>query len=174
MKYITGKDFNLKGIEGKFHLPVNTELERIDNTLYFGNHPICYATSNYAKEYFARNDDDNGIERFNLSHQILHRLQVLKVAYNKAIEEVENTFTETTTEEERINALAEVEDYLDVAYKRIKVALPNCLNDYNCFNSVFYDADIDKLEIVLNIVNGIREDFTETMYEEYLEEISQR
>lgn len=74
MKYITTKRFRRAGIDGQFNIPYGTELESRDGVLWHDGKAICISRSAAAHEYFARNDDGNGLERGKLSHAIIKTL----------------------------------------------------------------------------------------------------
>ena len=77
MKYITIKRFHRIGMTGEtFNIPYGTEMECKDNVIIYNpdNKPICIKTSWVAHEYFARNDDGNGLERGKLTQAIVKRL----------------------------------------------------------------------------------------------------
>ena len=85
MEYITTKSFNTNGIGGRFNLTIGTPINENNNILYFNNLPICYKTSQYAYDYFSRNDDEKGLERFALVEQIKQRLKDLNNEYNENV-----------------------------------------------------------------------------------------
>lgn len=63
MEYITHTRFKQKAICGEVNIPALTPIKKIGNMLYWQGKPICYATSENAYNYFARNDDGEGTER---------------------------------------------------------------------------------------------------------------
>ena len=69
--YIVCKLFNNKGISGFVNLSKGKEIEIIDGYLCDNKKPICYFKSQNAYDYFANNEDGKGLQRFNLSHNIL-------------------------------------------------------------------------------------------------------
>ena len=75
MEYITIKRFKRKGIDGRFNIPYGTELEARDGVIIAPDgRQVCLSRSYAAHEYFARNDDGNGLERGKLSHEIVEKL----------------------------------------------------------------------------------------------------
>lgn len=74
MKYITIKRTRIACISGDINLPYGTEVDFIDNALYHNNKPICSIRSQNAYDYFARNDDNNGLERGKLTQLIIKTL----------------------------------------------------------------------------------------------------
>ena len=47
----------------------------------------------------------------------------------------------------------------------------NCCDERTYAKEPIRNAEIDKLETLLNIVNNIRADFTQEMYEEYISRV---
>jgi len=78
MNYVTLKRFKRLGIDGHFNIPYGTAVENRDGVLYHGEKKICVARSAAAHEYFARDDDGKGLERGELSHAIIERLNNFK------------------------------------------------------------------------------------------------
>ena len=74
MEYITVKRFKRNGIGGHFNIPYGTRLEKRDEALWHQGKVVCAARSAAAHQYFARNDDGNGLERWKLSHAIIDTL----------------------------------------------------------------------------------------------------
>lgn len=147
MEYITGRHYNKKGIEKIITINKGTKLTEVDKILYKGNHPICFISSQDSFDYFARNDDEKGQERFDLSHKIVEKIQCLIYLYSKKHNEITSAFTEETTEEERINALAKLEDTETIAYNKVKLVIPNGVRkDSNILTYYFYNASIEQLE----------------------------
>lgn len=128
MQYITHKRFKHKGISGKeYNLPYNTPLTMRNQLLYYNNEPICYITSESGHKYFARNDDNNGLERGKLTYAI---------AYSDRRPNKNNGFRFTEEEREMLR-----EEY------------PHFLQDneeWLLFNHDFYNADIEELRELAN------------------------
>ena len=76
MKYITIKRFHRIGMTGETsNIPYGTEVTCEDNIIHSPEgKPICVATSAAAHEYFAINEDNNGLERGKLTQAIIDRL----------------------------------------------------------------------------------------------------
>lgn len=72
MNYITHRRFRGKAICGKLNLRYGTELEEADGIIWRNDDPICFATSENAHMYFARNDDGRGLERGKLTYAIAY------------------------------------------------------------------------------------------------------
>lgn len=78
MKYIVHRRFKSKAICGDVNLPAMTECELRGNILYLGEKELCVVTSENSHQYFARNDDGNGMLRGVLTQAIQKRLSVRK------------------------------------------------------------------------------------------------
>lgn len=63
MEYIIYKDFNEKAICGGVSLPRGTVCIEKYGTIYHNDKPLCLNVSENAYQYFARNNDGNGLER---------------------------------------------------------------------------------------------------------------
>ena len=81
MQYITHRRFKDKSICGQVNIPVSSTCEENENTIYFDGKPICFTTSENAHQYFARNDDGQGIERGKLTQIIQRKLAKRDGAY---------------------------------------------------------------------------------------------
>ena len=77
MLFISIKPFKRYGIDKFFDIPLGSRLDkRADEALYFHNFKVCFARSSAAHEYFARDDDGQGLLRGALSHSIIHSLSI--------------------------------------------------------------------------------------------------
>lgn len=73
MNYITHRRFKETAICGKVNLRYGTPVVCDGNLICTqGGEPICFATSENAKLYFARNDDGMGLERGALTYAIAY------------------------------------------------------------------------------------------------------
>ena len=71
MNYITHHRFKQKTMRGDYlNLPYGTKLICVANIIFYKNTPICYATSENAKQYFSRDNDNRGLERGALTYAI--------------------------------------------------------------------------------------------------------
>ena len=135
MKYLLCKHFNKRGINGDFNLDKGSTCNEFASIIFHNNEPICFKTSQDAFEYFARNDDDKGYERFDLSHEILNIIAKYVMDYNDA-----------RLKEE------EAEDKASKCYEAIRKAFPRFLKgDLDIFSFEFYEASIEDLEEVKQI-----------------------
>ena len=73
MDYITHRRFRQTAICGELNLSYGTRLVCCDGVLTLEDgRAVCFATSENAKAYFARNDDGMGLERGKLSYAIAY------------------------------------------------------------------------------------------------------
>jgi len=75
MQYITHRRFRGKAMCGEVNLPAMTACEEENNVIYCHGHPICYATSENGHQFFARDDDGNGMLRGALTQSIQKALE---------------------------------------------------------------------------------------------------
>lgn len=129
MNYITHKRFKGKAITGEVNLPVFTELRQVENYLVAGDDIICLVTSENAHNYFARNDDENGMERGALTKNIRTRLNKRDDAYQDRWDLV-------------------WEDPICLKYKRPE------FDDFFLWNHDFYLAPIEDLRYIANLVGA--------------------
>ena len=61
---------------GRFNIPYGTEIEEQDGWLVYNGLPICKDTSALMRDYFAKNDDGCGLERFKIAHAIIDALHI--------------------------------------------------------------------------------------------------
>ncbi len=70
MKYIAHRRFKSNAICGHVNIPALTELESRDGVIMLGEKPICYEKSENAHQFFAQNEDGNGLKRGQLTQAI--------------------------------------------------------------------------------------------------------
>lgn len=83
MTYIVTRRFKAKTMSGIVNLPYGTACELKKNTIYYNNKPLCFSTSENAHKYFARDDDGNGKQRGELTHEIMRILQKNQPAWDR-------------------------------------------------------------------------------------------
>lgn len=127
MKYIVHTRFKAKAICGEVNLPALTEVNLKDNMLYYQDKQLCVITSENAHKYFARNDDNNGMERGRLT-------QLIKSILEKNDEKHQDRWDKIW------------EDELCQKYKRIEYA------DYWLWNTAFFNAPIEDLRYIYNLI----------------------
>lgn len=71
MRYVVIRRFKSIAMCGEVNLPFGTECESIGNTIRYDGKPICFITSQNAHDYFARNDDGQGLLRGKLTQSVL-------------------------------------------------------------------------------------------------------
>lgn len=127
MKYIVHKRFKDRAICGDVNIPAMTECEEHNNMIYHDGKPICLITSENAHIYFAPNDDENGLRRGELTRQITAILRRKDELYQNRWDRVWS-------------------DELCRKYKRPEHT------DHWLWNHEFYNANIDDLEYILNLI----------------------
>ena len=71
IKYITPKRARFHSLTGDVNIPYGTELESDGHYIYYNNKPICLTTSQNAHRYFVINNDNHGLERYELTSEII-------------------------------------------------------------------------------------------------------
>ena len=127
MSYIAYKRAKFIGITGEVNLPYNTPVYCEKGYLFTPNTVICTDHSQNAYDYFARNDDGNGLERGKLTQAIRKRLAKRDKTYQDRWDKV-------------------WEDKLCQKYKRTEYA------DYWLWNHEFYNAPIEDLRYIASLV----------------------
>ena len=127
MNYIAAKRFRGKTFCGTVNIPCGTECELRGETIYLNEHPLCFCTSENAHQFFARNDDGNGLVRGELIQEIMKLLR--KRDSQPAWDRV--------WDDPKIRK-----------YKRKEFA------DHWLWNHEFFNAEVDDLKYILNIVKG--------------------
>lgn len=75
MKYIVHSRFKHKAICGEVNLPAMTECEASNGVICHNGRELCSAISRSAHQYFARNDDGQGMLRGKLTRAIRRMLE---------------------------------------------------------------------------------------------------
>ena len=73
-QYITTRRARFTALCGPVNIPWGTAVEAVDNYLQMDGVTLCAVTGQNAHDYFARNDDGNGLERGRLTSSIIRRL----------------------------------------------------------------------------------------------------
>lgn len=131
MNYITHKRFKGLSISGDVNLPAMTDCSEAGNVIYYNGNAICASTSHIAHQYFARNDDGNGMLRGKLTQSIQNTLNTRDGSYQDRWDKVWS-------------------DPVCQKYKRKEHA------DHWLWNHDFYNADILTLKHIAHIV-GVKE-----------------
>lgn len=127
MKYIVYKRFKEKAICGDVNLPATTQVELRGNMLYLNDKQICVITSENAHNYFARNNDGKGMGRGYLIQQIKQALAQNDEKHQDRWDKI-------------------WQDPRCLPYKR------TAHQDYWLWNQAFYDADIQELQYIYNLI----------------------
>lgn len=131
MNYIVHKRFKTKAICGDVNIPATTTCLSIDGVIFYKDKPICVVTSENAHNYFARNNDGNGIKRGNLTQKIIKTL-------------TKDEYNQDSVYQERWDRIWN--DPLCAKYKRKEH------KDHWLWNHSFYNAPIEDLEYIYNLI----------------------
>lgn len=129
MQYIVHRRFKGDAICGAVNLPAMTQCENIEGIITLNGKPLCAAISENAHQYFARNDDGNGMMRGNLTQRIIKRLARRDDAYQDRWDKV-------------------WADKLCQKYKRKEHS------DHWLWNHAFFKASIEDLQYIANLVGA--------------------
>lgn len=129
MKYIVHKRFRGKAICGDVNLPAMTMCECDGATIRYNGNDICFVRSENAHQFFAIDEDGMGMERGRLTQAIQKVLAKRDNDYQKRWDKVWG-------------------DEICQSYKR------EDYNDYWLWNHAFFNADIDVLRHIANLVGA--------------------
>lgn len=127
MMYITHRRFKSKAICGEINLPYGTEGWCESGLITINDAPICSDHSQNAYDYFARNNDGNGLERGQLTQEIQKLLAKRNGKYQDRWDRV-------------------WDDALCQKYKRTECA------DYWLWNYEFFNAPIEDLRYIKSLI----------------------
>ena len=153
MKYIAGLNKRIKTPFGDISLKLTDHYETDGNWICKGDNKICYTTSQNAYDYFANNDDGNGLLRFTKTHDILDVLKAKNNEYNQAVAQAIDGIED---EEEKASIIAGVpyplKDFWDEVNENHSSLLKNgsLIGSYN-----FYNASISELEELENLLESL-------------------
>lgn len=134
MEYILFRRYRENDFSGKkMNIPALTIANENNNTIFIDNNPICCITSQIAHEYFARNNDGNGLLRGQLTYAIAFSE---RIRYNE-----DHTRRQRFTDQEIELIETKWEKYL----------IPNL--EVILFNHDFFNADIQELEEMAKDLN---------------------
>lgn len=152
MQYIAHRRFRgVTLIKKHINIPFGSECESSNGIVYYKGAPLMTERSENCYQYFARNDDGNGLRRGKLTQEILKLLRPLSYPAKVPPQ------WEVLSQRQK-NAVAENSAFLrrtwdriwgDLRlrkFKRIEFA------DHWTWNSEFYNAEICDLEYILNII----------------------
>lgn len=135
-KYISHRRFKGESISGAVNIPAQTPLAEFNGVLFWGEKAICTVVSENAHQYFAINNDGNGLLRGNLTQAI------------------QSVLRRPTSTDEAAIALAEKRwdrvwaDKLCATYKRAEY------NDFWLWNHEFFGAPIFHLQYIARLVEA--------------------
>lgn len=132
MNYIAHKRFRDQAFCGSVNIPATAELESADGVIFYRGEPVCLETSENAHRFFARNDDERGMERGRLTRAILKKLEKRDSRYQERWDRV-------------------WKDPVCRTYKRTDH------DDYWLWNHAFFNAELDTLRHIAELV-GAKED----------------
>lgn len=132
MQYIVHRRLKDTAICGGVNIPATTICEEICGVIYYNGLPVCYTTSENAHQFFARNDDECGLRRGKLTQTIQKTLSKRDGNYH--------------IRWDKVWADPKCHQYKRPEYE-----------DYWLWNHEFFNADIDVLLYIANLV-GAKED----------------
>ena len=132
MKYICHKRFKKKGASGKdYNISRGAELETVGNFIALGSEAVCTVNSFDAFYHFARNDDEKGLERGELTFAI---------AFSDRKPNKDNGYRFTPEQQEII-----CKEYSHFIVKDM---------EYIIFNYDFFNAEIEVLKEIADKLFG--------------------
>ncbi len=152
MQYIAHRRFRGVTLNKKhINIPFGSECESSNGILYYNGSRLMTERSENCYQYFARNDDGNGLRRGKLTQEILKLLRPLSYPAKVPPQW-------TVMSQRQINAIAENRAFLQRAWERIwgDLRLRKFKRvefaDHWTWNHDFYNAAISDLEYILNII----------------------
>lgn len=127
------------------------KLESDGKFIYLDGDPLMMAHSQDARDYFSKDDDGKGKQRYGLVHEILEKARLVTQAYQEAVSTALLALPEDATDEERAQAVQAVEDKPSMMWKALDEDTPT-FRENGIWNDLFYDAEIEDLEDTLSIV----------------------
>ena len=130
MRYIVTRRFRGKAICGAVNLPYGTACETQDGYLMLDDgRRLCAVTSQNAYDYFSRDDDEMGLERGKLVHDIRSTLERRDAKYQARWDRL--------WADEGANKLRRTEH-----------------EDYWLWSFAFYNADVNELRRIRRLLEG--------------------
>lgn len=135
--YVVSRRYKGNGLTSKqMNLPYGSVCRVVEDGGHYiivcRDRRVCYVDSDTAYQYFAQNDDGQGLERGDLTRKILNRLAFLH-GHTQMKNEIWNKIWD---------------DSICLKYKR------NDSEDYWLWNYDFYQASIDDLKYIANLVGA--------------------
>lgn len=138
MQYITHTRYKAISQSGPVNIPAQTVCEEKDCTIYHQGKKLCFVTSEDAHQYFARNDDGQGMRRGELIKDIQ---KLLRKDCKSEDPESEKKRQKRWDKVWGAPAL--------LRYKRPEHP------DHWLWNHAFYNAPIKDLEYIYNLIKGV-------------------
>ncbi len=132
MQYIVHRRFKDKAICGNVNIPAMSLCKEENGLITYKGAQICYIASENAHQYFARNNDGNGMVRGRLTQAIQKRLAKRDDEYQTRWDKI-------------------WDDAVCQQYKR------NEYEDYWLWNHEFFNADIHTLRHIANLIGAKEE-----------------
>lgn len=129
MQYIVHKRFKDRVIFGQANFPALTICEESNGLILYEGNPVCAISSENAHQYFARNDDGNGMLRGQLTQAIQKHLAKR--------DDNHQTRWDKVWEDEKCQQ-----------YKRKEYT------DYWLWNHEFFNAEIDDLKYIAELIGA--------------------
>lgn len=130
MNYVCVKRYKGQAIDGRVNIPRGTRLEAVNDFLVLVQTTICKQTSQVAYDYFARDDDQRGLERGDLIAKIQRKLAKKDCNHQKRWDKL--------WADDDANKLRRQEH-----------------QDFWCWGFQFYNAEIDTLERVWQLIKDV-------------------
>lgn len=130
MDYVCVKRYKGNAIGGAVNIPRGTKLGTVDDFLALGDTTICTPTSQVAYDYFARDDDERGLERGDLIAKIQRKLAKKDDNHQKRWDKL--------WADKDANKLRRPEH-----------------QDFWCWGFQFYNAEISELEHIWQLIKDI-------------------
>ncbi len=132
MKYIVHRRFKGTAITGQVNIPAMSVCDEVGGVIFYKDKPICYATSENAHQFFACNDDGQGMVRGKLTQAIQVALRRRDAHYQERWDKVWN-------------------DPVCQKFKRPED------DDYWLWSHDFFEADINELRHIAFIIGAKEE-----------------
>ncbi len=137
MRYVLFKRFRGMGLCGNVNLPYGTVCESEGEIITKDGNALVLATSENAHQYFARDDDGCGLERGRLTQAIQASLRAPAKQESAANRQKRQAAWERIWGDPKLQQ-----------YKMREHA------DYWLWNHAFFNADIETLEYILQVIGG--------------------
>lgn len=139
MRYLVIKRFRGQCLSGTVNLPYGTVCERDGEMITKDGNALVVATSENAHQFFARDDDGQGLERGKLTQEIQTRLSPPPLGKRES----------KTEYEKRQAAWDRIWNDPELRpYKMREHA------DHWLWNQAFFDADVETLKYILQVIGG--------------------